>query len=75
MVCDSLAIEMHNTFEKQDGVHGDTIDPGLSLNLPLSWKPFCPFIARTFTVGLRERRVRVTTGRVQSRNGKHDYIL
>jgi hypothetical protein len=27
-----IAIEMHNTFEKQDGIHRDTIYSGLSLD-------------------------------------------
>jgi hypothetical protein len=46
-VCNAcLAIEMHNTLEKQNDIHRDTIDLRLSLEASLVWGLLCLMIAR-----------------------------
>jgi hypothetical protein len=42
-----IPVEMHNTLEKQDGIHRRSNIPSLSLETSLSYNPFCIFIVGT----------------------------
>jgi hypothetical protein len=41
-----VAIEMHSPLDKQNTIHRDAIDPGLSLDTSLIWKPLCLLMAK-----------------------------
>jgi hypothetical protein len=36
-----IAMEMHNGFEKQDNIHRDAMNSGLSLDTSRVWKILC----------------------------------
>jgi hypothetical protein len=41
-----VAIEMHSLLDKQNTIHRDAIDAGLSLDTSLIWKPLCLLVAK-----------------------------
>jgi hypothetical protein len=57
----SDGMAMHNSFEKQDSIHGDAIYSGLSLYRSRAWKMLCLSIASVLLYAFGGRGQRLQT--------------